>query len=327
MALLPRISLPKSLRRALRRGRWRVGRFWAAAPRARRAAPWAGALALNTVLAALIVTFSFERPPKGRPDAVAVVSVYVVPPPSAPPVIPEAQEPPEPPKPAEKDEEAGGEGVAAPAQAAADRIADAVPIVAQDVATTPTPPPATRRPVNVPTIALPQTQQGVGTPEGLVALNCYDHFEDADKAAECAGREILSGWQGEVAAIEGDWVEVARNMRRGGIARPVVGPDPLGGLGENTEIYQPADPRFVPREFVELGRYRESFRTKAEYDKFRALNDPKTYISMNNPAMADGGTAPSEPISGWRPSWMLRDDPNVDQAAINELLRSIEEAE
>ena len=275
------------------------------------------AVALNLGLAALILSLTFDPPLRGIPDALSAVTVYVV---------RETPEPPETPTPEEEVAEDPEVEIAAAEASPEDEPAEEVAPLAE----APAPAPAAALPetadLSVPAVALPDTDQGLGTPDGLVALSCYEQFSDPDKAAECAGREILSGWQGEVADLGGDWVKVAREMRRG--ARlPRYGPDPYGDLADNESIYQPQDPRFQSKEFLELGRYREAFDSEAEYRKFLSTYDNRSYISMSNPALADHGTPISEPLSGWRPSWMLREDPVIDRKAMEEIARIAREAE
>ncbi|MEM9839403.1 MAG: hypothetical protein AAF830_09660 [Pseudomonadota bacterium] len=65
--------------------------------------------------------------------------------------------------------------------------------------------------VEVPQIALPEVDAGEGRPDGVVGVDCYAVFTDnSEKALECAGRDILSGWRAEVANLGEDWQRFAR---------------------------------------------------------------------------------------------------------------------
>ncbi|MEM6648990.1 MAG: hypothetical protein AAF603_01930 [Pseudomonadota bacterium] len=285
----------------------------------RRAAPWAITLTLHAVIAWGIMVLDIGRPPKGLPDQPQVVSVYVVP--TLPPLVSPTPKPPqnEPPQNIEEETVQEALGIEVPPQQIVSPTAE---IEEQAV------PPLEISPqsggIALPEVALPRTAPGEGTPDGIVALNCYDQFKDPDKAAECAGREILSGWRAEAANIGEDWARIAEDLRRGGVGRPAYGPDELGQLAPGEEIYRPAPSFLDRRDFERPSRYSRAFPTRAEEQRYRQLYEPRSYIPMNNPAMADHGTRPSEPLSGWRPSWMLREDPTLDQRAIREILDQVE---
>ncbi|NRA30709.1 MAG: hypothetical protein HRU11_10670 [Parvularculaceae bacterium] len=67
--------------------------------------------------------------------------------------------------------------------------------------------------VATPQIALPEVDAGEGRPDGVVGVDCYTVFaDDSDKALECAGRDILSGWREEVANLGEDWTRFAREL-------------------------------------------------------------------------------------------------------------------
>lgn len=67
--------------------------------------------------------------------------------------------------------------------------------------------------VEVPQIALPEIDAGEGRPDGVVGVDCYSVFaDDSEKALECAGRDILSGWRAEVANLGEDWQRFARTL-------------------------------------------------------------------------------------------------------------------
>ncbi|WOI52628.1 hypothetical protein [Parvularcula sp. LCG005] len=283
-------------------------------PRARKALPWAGALALNLLLAGSLFHLAVPDEPRGRLEP-KVANVFVVP-----------TRPAE----AERYPEIEATPSASDTTAVAEEEEGPVPAPEGELAEQPaaTAVPAGRSaPVDdLPSVAVPEVDQPTGDPAGIIALNCYQFFSDPDKAAECAGREVLSGWQAEINGGE-DWGRIAEDLRRGGYARPSYGPDALAGMGENTTVYERADPRFRDRTFDPTPRrFREAFDSPEELAKFDALRDPRKYASpFNQDAFADNGTRPIEPLSGWAPSWMLRDDPDIDQKDLGELLRRIEE--
>ena len=96
-------------------------------------------------------------------------------------------------------------------------------------------------------------------------------------------------------------------------------------MGANQELYEPDDPRFaVP--FDPAKRYQRAFATRKEYEEFLALQDGRTYIGEGGGgATNDHGLPVSEPISGWRPSWQLREDPDIDPAQMREFLKGLDE--
>ena len=76
---------------------------------------------------------------------------------------------------------------------------------------------AARVGVDIPSIALPEVDAGEGRPDGIVGVDCYAVFsDDREKALECAGREILSGWRAEVASsLAEDWAGFAETLGTG----------------------------------------------------------------------------------------------------------------
>ncbi|MGV6819972.1 MAG: hypothetical protein ACWA5T_05680 [Parvularcula sp.] len=256
---------------------------------------------------------------RGLPDAPeTVVSVFVVPPPPPPqpsaPLPAEDLEPEVAPdavptvEPADEPEEEAPPDSAAPAVAAAEA-----------------PPPTAKPAPSAPNLTLPTVDAGRGRRDGLVALSCNDQFSDPDKAAECAGREIRSGWQGNVDEIGEDWSKIAEDMRRGGYAAPSYGPDPLAGMGEGTRVFEGEDVRFRNREFDRWGRYTKSFNSPKEYRDYQRLRDFRRYVGEGGAISSGYGISETVPLSGWQPSWQLRDDPNIDRRELDALVREANE--
>lgn len=83
--------------------------------------------------------------------------------------------------------------------------------------------------VAVPSVALPEVDAGEGRPDGIVGVDCYRVFDNnQDKALECAGRDILSGWRAELARYDDDWARFAgelgtanRQIRYGPLRAPL----------------------------------------------------------------------------------------------------------
>ncbi|MCQ8185647.1 hypothetical protein [Parvularcula maris] len=81
--------------------------------------------------------------------------------------------------------------------------------------------------VAVPSIALPDVDAGEGRPDGIVGVDCYRIFRgDREKALECAGREILSGWRAEIANLGEDWDRFGEEL---GTGRRAIRYGPLRG--------------------------------------------------------------------------------------------------
>ena len=67
--------------------------------------------------------------------------------------------------------------------------------------------------VEIPQVALPEIDAGEGRPDGIVGVDCYNVFAgERDKALECAGRDILSGWRAEIADLGTDWERFADQL-------------------------------------------------------------------------------------------------------------------
>jgi hypothetical protein len=269
------------------------------------------AVLLNAILLAGLLTYSLGSSPKGDPSAVRIVSVDVIPlqPTPASPTTPDP----------------GTAGAimtedAAQPNASSERTANTAVLEPPSQA-----PAATRGGTALPEVALPETDPGWGMPEGIVGLDCNARFDDRVQAAECVGEVVTSASRYQDAMAGEDWSRIAAAMRRAGKKVPFYGPDDLAGLGPTEEVYEPSDPRYMPR--PRGGRYREAFETQAELDAYNRLRDFRTYRGEHNPIMADHGTPPSEPLSGWLPSWQLREDPVIDQRALRQMERAAGDAE
>ncbi|MEM6913656.1 MAG: hypothetical protein AAF511_06735 [Pseudomonadota bacterium] len=116
--------------------------------------------------------------------------------------------------------------------------------------------------IDIPSIALPDIDAGEGRPEGFVGVDCYAVFEDQDKARECAGRAILSGWRAELADLGEDWDRFAEEL---GTERRQIRYGPLRGSVPNSTVssYR-ANPYAVPREVRALYAAELEARRRAE---------------------------------------------------------------
>lgn len=177
-----------------------------------------------------------------------------------------------------------------------------------------------QRAAPLPEVDLPEAQSG--GPAGVIALQCYEIFSDPDKAAECAGRtEIRSGWTAEGT----DWSGIVSSLRQGGI-----------DAKEGQPLYGPAQAS-LPRgndftsNFGERGYLGPKVADDLhDIERFQAMKDPRSTISeMQSPVdnqfsnLGDGGTVPLF-LERWEPSWVLKDDPYVDQKLIDEMIRESE---
>lgn len=313
-----------SMRRTYRAQRLALHRLapFARWPWLRKGMPVGVAAVAHLAVVSWLLSLSLRPPERGVPDGPPVVSVFIVPPQVIEPPPPEPEEPE--PEPEEPPEPIDLPETDLPLP---EDMPDAIAPDAPDEAPPPPPPPIDDGSgFALPDVALPDTDQGLGTPDGLVALNCYEQFSDPDKAAECAGREILSGWRADVATRE-DWEKIARDIRRGGVDVPIYGPDALADLGDRQRIYRPADPRFRNRQFDSARRYDEAFASPEEAARFRQLQDPRRYIGDGAGVAGGYGIPDVTPMSGWQPSWQLRDDPNIDEREVQEYLRQAEQEE
>jgi hypothetical protein len=244
-----------------------------------------GAAGLNGVLIVLLgLAWSRPVPLRGDPEGTAPVPVMLIPSRSLDAVLGD-------PDPA---------SATAPVPAPTDGPAPS-PVAERDAAQAA----ESSRPRRGPGVDLPDTEHARGTASGLIGLACAEVFSDPQKARECAGDEIRSGWR---PGVEGegrdplgpDWAKVAEDLRRGGQPRVFTGPDRYGNLAPGEEVFAAPDPRFEPNLQGQLGKYNEAFTSAEELAAFRAMQDPRTYVPLNEGSV---------PLSGWRPSWMLRDTP------------------
>lgn len=92
--------------------------------------------------------------------------------------------------------------------------------------------------VSIPSIALPEVDAGAGRPDGVIGVDCYRVFSvDREKALECAGREILSGWRAEVANLGEDWDRFADEL---GTGQRQIRYGPLRGVADPQEYGFPS---------------------------------------------------------------------------------------
>lgn len=145
--------------------------------------------------------------------------------------------------------------------------------------------------VATPQIALPEVDAGEGRPDGVVGVDCYTVFaDDSDKALECAGRDILSGWREEVANLGEDWQRFAREL--GSANRQIrygplrARPDPrlqafdpaLQVPPEVAKAYEAHLARLRReqqlREFGKVSTTRQEARQRKEQDQDAATYDP-----------------------------------------------------
>lgn len=263
-----------------------------------RLAAWAGAFAINAVVIAGLIS-AWTRPPplRGDKDGTSAVPIFVVSVPndsslSAPGFDRQQTEDP------------------------ADQPPDDLPAASPLLPARSQPTASASGRGALPGVALPDVDQAAGRPDGLVALACATVFSDPQRARECAGDEILSGWTPDAAgrgALAGtDWAKVAADANRGGKRRPFLGPDPLGGLAPGAEVFAAPDPRFAPDLTGQLGRNYEAFSSVNELNAFRSMRDPRTAIPLDGGVFREGlGNEATVPLSGWRPSYTLREPPGV----------------
>ncbi|MEM1379191.1 MAG: hypothetical protein AAGH41_01050 [Pseudomonadota bacterium] len=146
--------------------------------------------------------------------------------------------------------------------------------------------------VDIPTIAVPEVDAGEGRPDGVVGVDCYGVFQsNSEKALECAGRDILSGWRAEVADLGEDWERFARAL--GSETRqirygPLLGRPQNGGLRsydpalqvppEVAKAYEQHLARLRReeqiREYGRVSEARQDNRARKERDQDAATYDP-----------------------------------------------------
>lgn len=151
--------------------------------------------------------------------------------------------------------------------------------------------------VDIPQVALPEVDAGEGQPDGIVGVDCYRIFADSrERALECAGRDILSGWRAEIATLGSDWDRFASELGTGrreiryGPLRAPLDPQQFGypsGLEVPEEVqrrYEEAVAEMRRRQVIqEFGRSREveeAIEAERERDQ-----DAATY----NPVSPSGG--------------------------------------
>jgi hypothetical protein len=208
------------LRAAVRLRRWRrrekIARILG---RARKGGPFAASLAFNLalifVLAAGYTSF-VARGVVGAGLGERVITVRFFeqearPEAADPEVLPEKDVPE--PEEAELGDESLPEGVAV-AEGLAEQTADeGAEAPEAEIGTEIT---SSQLGVAVPSIALPDIDAGEGRPDGVVGVDCYRIFAgQRERALECAGRDILSGWRAELANLGEDWERFGEELGTG----------------------------------------------------------------------------------------------------------------
>lgn len=166
--------------------------------------------------------------------------------------------------------------------------------------------------IDIPSIALPDVDAGEGRPEGIVGVDCYAVFEDPDKARECAGRAILSGWRAELADLDAEWGRFAEEL---GTERRQIRYGPLRAPAPNSTVSSfQANPYAVPRQVRALYAAELEARRRAAA---RARYETEAEARVGTEAVQDAGdaatyepTAPS--ISLPQPS-IFFEEPGGDQ--------------
>lgn len=314
------VQIPKTLRLVRGRIKALVSRW----PALRRWAPLGLSLGANFLIALLLISFTPARQLRGLADApldaveVSVIQLSALPETETSETEAETPETSEPEKPlaeAETAREEEPQEAPAPEQ----EESPALPLAPPPVATGPS------------DIDVPEIETARGTPDGLVALNCDREFEDRQRAAECAGAEIRSDWRAAYETRDNEqWAAAAERLRTGRYRGPFeVGPDQYGRLRENEELYQPRDPRFRAGPGPSSGgggaNYAAAFDSPEEYQRFLSTYDSRKYVGQNQGLNNDTSLAWPEPLSGWRPSWQLREDPHIDNKQMEEFLEELED--
>ncbi|MFC3301472.1 hypothetical protein [Parvularcula lutaonensis] len=151
---------------------------------------------------------------------------------------------------------------------------------------------AARVGVDIPSIALPEVDAGEGRPDGIVGVDCYAVFSDnREKALECAGREILSGWRAELAStLADDWTSFAETLGTGrrqiryGPLRAPVNPQEFGypsGLEVPPEVLRQYEEALVElrrrqaiQEFGRSSEVEQAIQEERERDQDAATYNP-----------------------------------------------------
>ncbi|WP_306253352.1 hypothetical protein [Parvularcula sp. IMCC14364] len=169
----------------------------------------------------------------------------------------------------------------------------------------------------LPDVSLPDV--GGDGSSGVVAIFCPEQFDNRDKAEECAGREILSGWT----RTTEDWSGITSALRRGGVSVPdetgQYGPGWRGALAENEEYYERRDLGLI------IGR-----------DAARRLEQQRGYEQLKQASVGTEATTDATAQSldnlgaavpcyvddcNWEPSWTITQDPNIDTDTVERIMR------
>ncbi|MEM9810495.1 MAG: hypothetical protein AAF788_04645 [Pseudomonadota bacterium] len=236
--------------------------------RLRRGAPYLGSLVFNLLMITVLALGYQSFVAKGVPNAgegPKVVAISFFEPPDTDEKVPEIQA--EDPETEAEDVEQGLETIPegnALTQGATDgeQLGDSAPD--EDLGEQVT---AARAGVTVPSVALPDVDAGEGRPEGIVGVDCYELFSgDEDKALECAGRVILSGWRAEIADLDSDWDRFAGEL---GTARRQIRYGPLRSVPQTTLSAFGRNPLAVRREAeIRFAQELERQRQLEAYQRF-----------------------------------------------------------
>lgn len=308
--------------RTLRLWRWRARRisrrFGTKGPAGLNRSALTLSIIFHLAVAGLLLSFAPIWEPRGLPDAPDhAINVYIIPPPPEPGAAPAP-------------EIAQIEEAEAPE---AEQVAETVPEQSPEaVAEVTTSPPSDAPRIRAPSsVRVPEVDLGEGAPDGIVGLECYREFDDPRLAAECAGAPITSDWRQRLeGSRDAQWAKAEERLRTGRYRGPfAVGPDRYGDLGENEQLYQPRDPRFNVGPGPSTGgsgaNYAAAFESEEEYRKYLALYDSRMYRGDNDHLNDTYSRSWGQSLTGWRPSWQLREDPAIDGKALEQFLKEVED--
>jgi hypothetical protein len=164
----------------------------------------------------------------------------------------------------------------------------------------------------LPEVALPEGEGG--GPSGVVAIFCPDLFDDPDKAAECAGRDVRSGWE----RTDEDWSGIVQALRRGGVNvpdSPAYGPDWREPLAPNETYYEPQDLAAI------VGAKRARQIELARKGRWLKEGQEGTFQRTNPVTQSNSNFGIGTPyfLESWQPTWSQREDPSVSTQDLEEL--------
>ena len=275
--------------------------------------PWLAAFAINIAILLFLAATIGARVDYGSPVPNKTIPIVIIAAEQAAAALPRTPKAPE--VPAETPVVVDTEPVREPVQAEipppplpiSERQPDLAPELAEAIG-------AGARSFDLPDIALPEGQGG--GPTGVVAIYCPQIFSDPDKAAECAGRDIRSGWQ----RTNEDWSTIAGSLLRGGVNVPRVplyGPDWRDPLGPNETYYEAQDLSVI------LGP--KIARAVEDERKGRWLKEGQQGVfQMTNPttqSASNYGIGTPYYLESWEPTWAQREDPSISLRDLERLKR------